>query len=436
MSCYDEEYYCPNCDAVLNDQIGFDPDDGVWTCTECGKELYGDEIAETMRRYEGAVWHCDWCNAVLNKQYGFDDYCSSWRCTECGHINEISDDNVCESEDDCHRSRHEYSCPNCGGTLNDQPDFYGEELYTCTQCGKELFKDDEDYEICFRCPHCDAILNEQSFFNQDDEWTCEECGTDIYLEYADEYSVCKRGDDVDDEESDKHSRGNAQVRNPPKVTLLDEQYTDCLKEVIVLKEKPHKVRLHSLCVVFALLIAMALAGCVVYHEFNNLLAVGFDSSQLVGKPYATVEDQLREAGFKYIKENNVEDLKITEIDNEQLVTSVRIGSNTDFTIRSIYRRNTPVEITYHSLKKLPVPMSAKEAKGKPYGDTVNSFEAAGFTNIELVPQYDVILGWITSENDIASISVGESNSFSAGETYRPDVKITITYHALKSDKPE
>lgn len=164
MSCYDEEYYCPNCDAVLNDQIGFDPDGGVWTCTECGKELYGDEIAETMHRYEGVVWRCDCCNAVLNKQYGFDDYCSSWRCTECGHINEISDDNVCESEDDCHRSRHEYSCPNCGGTLNDQPDFYGEELYTCTQCGKELFKDDEDYEICFRCPHCDAILNEQSFF--------------------------------------------------------------------------------------------------------------------------------------------------------------------------------------------------------------------------------------------------------------------------------
>ena len=28
MSIYDDEYTCPNCGAVLNDQYGFDPDNG------------------------------------------------------------------------------------------------------------------------------------------------------------------------------------------------------------------------------------------------------------------------------------------------------------------------------------------------------------------------------------------------------------------------
>ena len=28
-------YYCPNCQADLEEQDGFDPEDGYWTCAEC-----------------------------------------------------------------------------------------------------------------------------------------------------------------------------------------------------------------------------------------------------------------------------------------------------------------------------------------------------------------------------------------------------------------
>lgn len=28
-----DEYFCPNCGATLNDQPGFDPNGGTWTCT-------------------------------------------------------------------------------------------------------------------------------------------------------------------------------------------------------------------------------------------------------------------------------------------------------------------------------------------------------------------------------------------------------------------
>ena len=94
---FDEEYFCPNCDATLNDQPGFDPDLGTWTCTNCGKELYGDSIASSMGRFDGVVWHCDSCGAVLNKQCGFTDYCDTWVCTECGHENPINEDEIRES---------------------------------------------------------------------------------------------------------------------------------------------------------------------------------------------------------------------------------------------------------------------------------------------------------------------------------------------------
>ena len=81
-------------------------------------------------------------------------------------------------------------------------------------------------------------------------------------------------------------------------------------------------------------------------------------------------------------------------------------------------------------------MSSKEARGKPYSRIVHDFENAGFTNIELIPEYDLIFGWINGEDDVASITMGDSLAFSSGESFRPDVEIRITYHALKKYKPD
>lgn len=94
---YDAEYFCPHCGAILNEQYGFDPDNGMWTCTCCGQELYGDDIYEGDE-YPGVMWYCDNCGALLNKQSGFSDDCGSWFCTECGHLNSISEDEIYESK--------------------------------------------------------------------------------------------------------------------------------------------------------------------------------------------------------------------------------------------------------------------------------------------------------------------------------------------------
>lgn len=39
----ERNWYCDNCDALLNEQPGFTYDCGVWTCTECGHENLIDE---------------------------------------------------------------------------------------------------------------------------------------------------------------------------------------------------------------------------------------------------------------------------------------------------------------------------------------------------------------------------------------------------------
>ena len=88
-----DEYYCTNCNAILNEQFGFDPDGGSWSCTTCGQELFGDDVYDGDI-YPDVMWYCDSCGALLNKQDGFGDYYSSWICTDCYHINPISEDAI------------------------------------------------------------------------------------------------------------------------------------------------------------------------------------------------------------------------------------------------------------------------------------------------------------------------------------------------------
>lgn len=94
-----DEYFCPHCGSTLNEQSGFDPENGTWTCTECGQELYGDDVYDGDI-FPGVMWYCDECGTLLNKQNGFSDSCPIWFCAKCGYMNTISEENIFESKED------------------------------------------------------------------------------------------------------------------------------------------------------------------------------------------------------------------------------------------------------------------------------------------------------------------------------------------------
>ena len=88
-----EEYFCPKCGAILNDQYGFSSALGAWKCTQCGQQLMDDDVYEGDA-FEGVAWYCDNCNALLNTQHGFSDSYGSCTCTECGHCNGTTEDDI------------------------------------------------------------------------------------------------------------------------------------------------------------------------------------------------------------------------------------------------------------------------------------------------------------------------------------------------------
>ncbi|MCR5502751.1 MAG: Sec23/Sec24 zinc finger-containing protein [Lachnospiraceae bacterium] len=41
--------------------------------------------------FKDILWFCDDCGAFLNKQMGFTDTKGTWTCLDCGYVNEISE---------------------------------------------------------------------------------------------------------------------------------------------------------------------------------------------------------------------------------------------------------------------------------------------------------------------------------------------------------
>ena len=94
MSDYYE--FCPNCDANLTLQRGYNASLPYWTCLGCGQMLINPKLDTNL----DIIWRCDNCEDLLNIQEGFSDNTGHFVCTKCGYDNIIDDTNLYESEDE------------------------------------------------------------------------------------------------------------------------------------------------------------------------------------------------------------------------------------------------------------------------------------------------------------------------------------------------
>ncbi|MBU8769569.1 hypothetical protein [Cytobacillus oceanisediminis] len=69
-----------------------------------------------------------------------------------------------------------------------------------------------------------------------------------------------------------------------------------------------------------------------------------------------------------------------------------------------------------------------------YLDVVKSFEDAGYTNITVNVDYDIITGWITDEGEVELVTVDGEKKFNSYDEFRLDAEVIITYHDLRKNK--
>ena len=95
-SCEESYVYefCPNCNADLTLQKGYDSSLPYWVCLGCKEMLINPQIDAK------AVWICDECGSMLNIQMGFTEDGGKWTCSECGFLNVIDEGRLYLSTDE------------------------------------------------------------------------------------------------------------------------------------------------------------------------------------------------------------------------------------------------------------------------------------------------------------------------------------------------
>ena len=76
-------------------------------------------------------WYCDNCDAHLNNQLGFNAYTGFWTCEKCGYVNDVSEKNILSGDDEEFVRMVYEVCPRCGAHM--ETDDY--EEYECPDCG-------------------------------------------------------------------------------------------------------------------------------------------------------------------------------------------------------------------------------------------------------------------------------------------------------------
>ena len=82
--------------------------------------------------------------------------------------------------------------------------------------------------------------------------------------------------------------------------------------------------------------------------------------------------------------------------------------------------------------EVKVSTSAVDFRNKNYIDVQKIIEKDGFLNIELLPNEDLILGWLTKDGSVESISIDGRDDFSSGTWFSKDAIVRIVYHTFPS----
>lgn len=349
-----DEYTCPKCGAILNNQKGFDPEYGAWRCLRCGQMIM-DEDTYNGDLYKGVAWYCDECGALLNKQDGFSDAYYSWNCTECGHENFINEDEIDDDTDDVDNE-----------IVALASDAVSSMITSALGIGAKTYKK-------------------------------------VHSEKKKQADMLEK---INEEEARIESEKSRAWRRKHKKGIL-------------------------ITVITIILILIAIGAYIFYI---TLIPVRYDSEDLIGTNYESVETKLRASGFENVSSKEISDLKISQKDEENIVTDVIIRNKMKFSAETKFLPSEKITVVYHTLEKIYAPLTSKESKGMQYTEVVKQFEEKGFQNVKVEPIYDIITGWIKKDGEVESVAINGNKDFAVNTSYNVDAEVVISYHTLKKNK--
>jgi hypothetical protein len=160
------------------------------------------------------------------------------------------------------------------------------------------------------------------------------------------------------------------------------------------------------------------------------IEVGKSSEKLLQmENYQDVVSYLKKQGFKNVSAAGEGDVKYGVDYEVGEITAISIDGDESFDEDDEFTQNSPIVIYYHSAADIEV-KSYTSYVGENYMDVVEDLNDAGFYNIEIEEDPDLIIGLLNSEGEVESIEIDGSSYFLEGNEYPADAKIVITIHTF------
>lgn len=164
----------------------------------------------------------------------------------------------------------------------------------------------------------------------------------------------------------------------------------------------------------------------------NDICMPLSRTDCIGKSYQTIVDKLTSEGFHNIKLVPYADLSMDRRGQDGKVTRISTNNSEEFYSGDYFPANSVIQIEYHTLDPermadVQIPANYDSFSQTNYVDTCSIFRKAGFTNIMLVPKYDVGLFDGSKNGEIQSVTVNGETVFSKGAWLPCDTEVKITY---------
>ena len=82
--------------------------------------------------------------------------------------------------------------------------------------------------------------------------------------------------------------------------------------------------------------------------------------------------------------------------------------------------------------EVKTPISSKNLDEEYYDDLVTDFKKAGFTDVVVKKDEDLIFGFVHFDGEVEEVQIGKTTNFKKGASFSKNDKVTITYHTYSN----
>lgn len=152
------------------------------------------------------------------------------------------------------------------------------------------------------------------------------------------------------------------------------------------------------------------------------------TDELGDKKYKEIKQAFEEAGFTNIEKKVIKDLTEDRLNEKNIVSAIKIGDVSTFTIDDKFMSDAKVVIEYHVQADIVMSENEYYYEGKHYKEVEENFKELGFKNIELERYSDSLSA--NMHGEVFKIRIG-GDSFKMGDTFAPDDKVKIGYYVIE-----